>query len=608
MNAVQPRAVGSRKTADPPSAAEGLAEGFAHVLHQWAVDYGCAAPQAQAVAQAGRSVIQALQDGHVCVTVDAAVRPTLLDSGLVATPERRHGQPLVLDDRQRLYLHRDYEHEYALAHRVAAAVRHPPEVAHEIIPAPGMPALSVDQHNAVGIALTHRFSLISGGPGTGKTTTVVSLLYALLQREATLRIVLAAPTGKAAARLLDSVRSAAHAWPEALRERLPSQASTLHRLLGRGPRRVIRGASARPEPGSLAADVLIVDEASMVDLALARELLDAAAPSARLVLLGDKDQLSAVEAGAVFSELCASAPVLPGVAVLRHAFRFQAESSIPELAAAVLRGEDEPVLNILRSSARGVRWIPVSNGAARSLDDAQARAVWQEGFSAYQAAVRACWEHRDDWGSHVSAALQALGRFRVLCAVREGPWGVHAWNRQLNESLGMVLDPAAAAREQRWGQPIVIRHNDAELGLFNGDMGVLLPNAQGQAQAVFADTDPHSPGWRAIALAQLPAHEPAWAMTVHLAQGSEFDRVLLVLPSISQREAAGPGLTREWLYTAVTRAKRDLVVLSQPAAFQLALQQHRPRASGLRDQLRQALSGDAPNAPAAAADPSSGPR
>ena len=592
---------------DRAGAALGLAQGFEQVLYDWAAQKGSTPQQAQAVAQAGRLVIQALQEGHVCITIDDSMRPALLATGLVATPVDRHGQPLVLDEHQRLYLHRDFDHEHALAQRIAAAVDTPTETPDDIEAAPGMPALSADQQAAVRVALTHRFSLISGGPGTGKTTTVVSLLHALLQRNTDLRIVLTAPTGKAAARLLESVLSAAHNWPEVLRSRLPSQASTLHRLLGRGAHKMSARHSSRPDPASLAADVLVVDEASMVDLALARDLLQAAAPNARLVLLGDKDQLSAVEAGAVFSELCASAPHLPGVAVLRQAFRFEAKSAIPQLATAVLQGTYEPVSQLLGSSAPGLRWIEPTSRTPLSPQSPEIQGVWTEGFAAYQRAVQACWEQQDDLGHQVSEALNALSRFRVLCAVREGPWGVQAWNRHLSEALGLSLDSSPSHRTQQFGQPIVIRHNDADLGLFNGDMGVLLPNSQGQPHAVFADHSPRSSGWRSIPTAQLPAHELAWAMTVHLAQGSEFEQVLLVLPSVRGHELSEsvrwPGLTREWLYTAVTRAKRNLVVLSEREALQTAVQQHRPRASGLRDQLRQALNGHASNAPATAVAP-----
>lgn len=589
---------------DRAGAALGLAQGFEQVVYEWAIQKGSTQQQAQAVAQAGRLVIQALQDGHVCITMDSSMRPTLLATGLVATPLNRHGQPLVLDDCERLYLHRDFDHEHALAQRIAAAVHTTTEIPDDIEAAPGMPALSDDQHSAVRIALTHRFSLISGGPGTGKTTTVVSLLHALLQRNPDLRIVLTAPTGKAAARLLESVLSAAHAWPEALRSRLPSQASTLHRLLGRGMHRMSARLPQSPDPASLPADVLVVDEASMVDLALARDLLQAAPPHSRLVLLGDKDQLSAVEAGAVFSELCASAPHLPGVAVLRRAFRFEENSVIPQLATAVLQGDYEPVSRILGSSAPGLRWIEATSRTTLSPQSPEIQGVWSEGFAAYQRAVRACCEQQGDLGHRVNEALKALSRFRVLCAVREGPWGVQAWNRHLSDALGLSLNLPPSNRTPQFGQPIVIRHNDADLGLFNGDMGVLLPNSQGQPHAVLADHSPRSSGWRSIPMAQLPAHELAWAMTVHLAQGSEFEQVLLVLPPGRGRElsesARWPGLTREWLYTAVTRAKRDLVVLSDREALEAAVRQHRPRASGLRDQLRQVLSAHASNAHAAA--------
>ena len=457
---------------DPAAA---LADGLAHHVRQWAAT-ACASPEvAEATANAARALSLATSAGHVCLpladlvesqaadaTMDAtAWRQTLLTSGVVGKPADAQRLPLVLDADDRLYLQRDFMFERRLATRLARCAQPLPATgaAQQQRTADQLAQLfagnaqadgAVDwQQLAAALALRGRLTVISGGPGTGKTTTVVNLLACLLAQQPDARVVLAAPTGKAAARLSEALRQRAGHLPEALRARLPTESFTLHRLLG------VRPPGQVGEPGGpfvhhagqpLALDVLVVDEASMLDLALATRLLEAVPEHARIVLLGDKDQLSAVESGAVFAELSAdprlspaarqdlarlcgvapeqivpAAPVQPStlcdsVVWFNRNFRFAADSGIGRLAADTVAGRTEAALAWLRTGADpSVQWL-ADDAAAPQAATLQAVA---DGYAPYLAALQAALA-----GGAVAAANQlesiteAFNRFRVLCAVR----------------------------------------------------------------------------------------------------------------------------------------------------------------------------------------------
>ncbi|HEX7384226.1 MAG TPA: AAA family ATPase, partial [Burkholderiaceae bacterium] len=329
--------------------AAALAEGLAAHVARWARSAGAGPDAELAAAAAAAQVVRASGEGHVCSSLDdlavaldlpaAAVRARLLGSGVVGTADAPRAHPLVIDAEGRLYLQRHFDQERRLAQRLLQAAQQPARPLRAAARArldalfAGNAAVldgAVDrQKAAAALALQRQLAVISGGPGTGKTTTVVNLLACLLAEEPGCRIALAAPTGKAAARLTESIRARAATLPAATRERLPSEAFTIHRLLGATPRGFAHHAG-RP----LAIDALVVDEASMLDLALAARLLDAVPAGARIVLLGDKDQLSAVEAGAVFAELAAGpAPLADSVVCLTHNFRFGEGSAIGRVAA-----------------------------------------------------------------------------------------------------------------------------------------------------------------------------------------------------------------------------------------------------------------------------------
>ena len=596
-------------------AQQALAEGFALHVAAWAQRQGAGAGAVQAARQAALALSLATGNGHVCVRLAdlqaalgdgapplQALRRLLLDSGVVGSPDGPAARPMLLDAQGRLYLQRDYAHERALARRLVRAAAAPPmpvdDAARQQLDALfGVGDGQADwQKLAAALALRRRLLVVSGGPGTGKTTTVVNLLACLLAQQPDARIALAAPTGKAAARLSEALRQRAAHLPPPVRERLPAQAFTVHRLLGAHP-----GGFRHDAAHPLAIDVLVVDEASMLDLALARRLLDAVPDSARLVLLGDKDQLAAVESGAVFAELSAdptlgpacietmaalcglaSAAIVPAAPVepsplrdtvvwLSHNFRFGADSAIGRAAAHIREGRAAELMEQLRAAVEpALQWL--DDGSA--TPSAATLQQLLQGFAPYFDALR-----RD--ATDIAAVSRAFERFRVLCALRDGPRGVEAINRWLSAQARLALG-GGAIDSSPWyaGRPVMVLRNDPLLKLFNGDIGIALPDAQGRLRVHFAAADG---GFRALPVARLPAHETAFAMTVHKAQGSEFDALLVLLPTQRSRV-----LTRELLYTALTRARQRVVLAADAQLLAATVAARTERQSGLLARLRDA--------------------
>jgi exodeoxyribonuclease V alpha subunit len=447
---------------------------------------------------------------------------------------------------------------------------------------------------ATALAGIERVVLLTGGPGTGKTTTVARVLVLAVEathrRGETLRVALAAPTGKAAARLSESLREsysklvAERRIDEALRDALPSDASTLHRLLGGRPDSVrFRHDAKNP----LAADLVVVDEASMVDLPLMCKLASALPPQARLILLGDRDQLPSVETGDVLAALCDAAgdgvawpariarqlEAATGASVatraetcplvrieLDRSRRQSAALDVSALCASIRAGDAASVVAGLREGEhRGVRWRPIRDAELAGF-------VLDHALPHYRAVAEA---------SDVATALAMLRRHRVLTAVREGDAG----NRTLNAHIALALQRPGAREDAFFhGRPVMIRENSYRHGLYNGDVGIVWDDGDGAAPRVWFDT---ASGPRAWLPAALPAHESAFALTVHKSQGSEFDDVLLVLPERSVRVSS-----RELVYTGITRARSSLTICANEDVLSDAISRRAQRWSGLAARLR----------------------
>lgn len=512
-------------------------------------------------------------------------------------------KPLILDDKFRLYLFRYWDYQEKLVESIRRRI-------HEDRPNTNVAALKnrLDrlfpegnkeeadwQKVSAFTALMKKFCVISGGPGTGKTTTVAKILALFLEQANSekLRIALAAPTGKAAARLQETIKLAKEKlnFADTIKEAIPEEASTIHRLLGSIPDSpYFRHNAQNPLP----VDVVVVDEASMIDMALMSKLVQALPAQARLILLGDKDQLSSVEAGAVLGDICDTGnspdfsegfcedlkevtgyeikdskgeqgPTIQDCIVqLRKNYRFGSDSGIGAISSAVNAGDDGLAMTLLtRGKYKDIKWTTLPQTAV--LPKAF-KEIIIEGFGDYLKA------------SDPIRIFQLFERFRILAALREGPYGVAAINFFAEKIL---QDEKLMKTEGKWyaGRPVLITRNDYNLRLFNGDVGLVLQDkmAKNELRVFFPASDGTL---RKIHPLRLPEHETVYAMTIHKSQGSEFDKVLLILPD---RES--PVLTRELLYTGITRAKERIHIWGTEEVFRIAVSRPTKRTSGLRDAL-----------------------
>lgn len=495
-------------------------------------------------------------------------------------PDTAGGSPLVLAG-DRLALRRHWRHEGDIAAQLRArmAVADAVDAAQaatwldRLFP-PRRDGATDWQRRAGEVALQGRLTLVTGGPGTGKTWTAARLLV-LLQvlrgPAAPLRVALAAPTGKAAARLKQSIQQALQDLRPALGDDAAAAlepwagqigaARTLHALLGPRPgTRRFRHDAAHPLP----LDLLFVDEASMVHLELMARLLDALPPQARLVLLGDPHQLASVEAGAVLADLCDAPLLAPRTVALRESRRFQ--GAIGTLAQAVHAGDGAAALAALQGDSAGEIALQSPRDPAALLPLA---------VQGYRPMLQAL-HGPGTPAERAAAALRAFDRFRLLCALREGPWGVEGLNAAVEHALA---EAGLMGGRGEWvtGRPVMLLRNQPALGLFNGDIGLVLPGEDGAPRVWFAQGD----ALRAVAVGRLERVQTAFAMTVHKSQGSEFGHVALVLPPDD-----GPLLTRELVYTGLTRARERFTLLApQPALLARAVARPTRRLGGLAGRL-----------------------
>lgn len=495
--------------------------------------------------------------GHSCLEVNEAEQQLIRASGLASAHDL---SPLILEH-NRLYLHRYWFYEKQLSLSILGRLSHtfPNKDLEPLLNRYFIELIDETdwQREAAKKAVTQAFTIISGGPGTGKTTTVVKIL-ALLQelaakQDSFLHIALAAPTGKAAMRLQESISLSKQTLPcsETIKRHIPETVSTLHRLLGaQPPSPYFKHDSTHP----LVYDLIVVDEASMVDLALMSKLLDALKPTARLILLGDKDQLASVESGAVLADLTAALPKNTVELIKSH--RFQGE--IKALADAVNNQDVDQAWHILEKNQEQVSLLE---------EDLIAYAVEQ--YTPYLLDIN---------NVDFKTIFALFTRFQILCSNRHGGYGVTEINKRIEEKLARQ-DKIKINGQWYLGRPVMVTQNNAVMQLYNGDIGLcLMDKVSGKHAVYFLRPDGSI---KKVLPSRMPMHETVFAMTIHKSQGSEFDQCLCVLP-----DEINPVLSKELIYTAITRAKIKLKIRSSYAVFRQALLQKVERTGGLFEKLK----------------------
>lgn len=566
-------------------------------------------------------VSKKLSEGHICLKLENLEKEKAdlfenwqsylddterLEREDIVTTDPNGYQPFVLHNR-RLYLHRYFQYESRILRRILALISHEGSFRAERIRAlkqrgkfigdlfrdEGLNEARPDWQLAAALsAVLQNFTIITGGPGTGKTTTVAKVLALLHSINKSLRVALAAPTGKAAARMAESLKNAKLGGSEELAAFFQAlEPSTIHRLLGFIP----DSPFFRHRAGnSLNFDVIIVDESSMIDVALFSKLLDAIGPETRLILLGDKDQLSSVEAGSLFGDLCLAQEQLnvfePERLELINSFAYE-QAKIPFSATGQLhhplaqhvielkfsrRFKDEEGIGkfskaIIKNDVSVVReFINQERDDHVAIDTQYSDELFSEFVRGYEHYIGE---------QDISLALKYLNDLRVLCAMREGPQGLYAMNLKIEKYLegrGLIK----VDREFYHHRPIIVTSNNYNLGLFNGDIGLIRPDNNGILYAWFENKDgevrSYSPGF-------ITHCETVFAMTIHKSQGSEFKKVLVVLPDDSNSNL----LTRELLYTGITRARDFVLLQGREDVIIRACDRFVERASGIVERLNQ---------------------
>jgi exodeoxyribonuclease V alpha subunit len=571
--------------------------------------------------------------GHICLDLKTARQPvSVAENGeppVIVCPDLSHWVvrlktssvvgdpgdycPLILDRSQRLYLHRYWNYEKDLISAIQLRIERQALESHHLNSADIadtfnclFPDKSINrtidwQKVAVLVALMKPFCVLTGGPGTGKTHTIAKILAMLIAQADVIdyRVALAAPTGKAAAKLSESLKAAVNslACSQNIKDRIPVDAQTIHRLMVPMPSTPYFHYN---KDNPLPVDAVVVDEASMVDMALLSKLATSLSQRARLILVGDNNQLASVEAGAVLGDICGygkqiffspafcdstrniigstfhacGTQTVSGIqdciVNLVKNYRFDEKGGIGTLSRAVNSGDKEKTFDLLYNrEMSSVKYQPVSSN--RSLYQSLSKHILK-GYRDYLSA------------KDPLSALKRFGQFRILCAVNKGPRGVYALNRlvenvlQSEDLINLNHNPYPAG----WyiGRPILVTVNDYNLGIFNGEIGLAIPasNSENPHLAVhFTTVDGQS---RQVPATRLSGIETAFAITIHKSQGSEFDQLHVILPEIDSAI-----LTRELIYTAITRAKSHVTIWGSDSVLEKALSRRIERRSGLREAL-----------------------
>ncbi len=499
--------------------------------------------------------------GNTCLKLTEPQRQLLLISGLASSPnENATACPLHIDEHNHLYLRRYWDYEQRLIAKLRAMQQTDLPISNLDKLLDTFFEISIepkkdDQREAAKCAVNQAFTIITGGPGTGKTTTVVKIL-ALLQAlhvEKPLHIALAAPTGKAAMRLQESITHSKTSLQcdEFIKNNLPETVTTIHRLLGAKP----------PSPyfrynkkNLLPYDLIVIDEASMIDLAMMSKLVEAIKPDARLILLGDKEQLASVESGTVLADLTQALP--QNTIELKKTYRFQGE--IKAFAAAINQQDAKLAWGMTQQK----------NAVIEHLGD---------DYLTYLVEQHHDYFHDIKTNKTFSEIYAAFNRFQILCAHREGKNSVS----DLNYRLETVLHNQKLINLSTvWyvGRPVMVTQNNAALQLYNGDIGLCLPDEHGDIKVFFPRPDGKKQGYSP---ARLPHCETVFAMTIHKSQGSEFEEVCVCLPENMQTI-----LTKELLYTAITRAKKRIKLVTTETIFTATVQANVARVTGLVEQFK----------------------
>ncbi len=518
--------------------------------------------------------------------------------------------PLILDEKNRLYLYRYWDYEKKLVDSITNRIKKDiKEINLSLLHDSLTRLFPKNDDNDINwqkiaslTSILHNFCVISGGPGTGKTFTIATILSLLLEQagEEKLRIFLAAPTGKAAARLIQSINDAKENLNcrQDIKDSIPKESYTIHRML-------------KTIPGSpyfqynwknlLPADIVVVDEASMADIALMSKLVQAVPSDSKIILVGDKDQLASVEAGSVLGDICdrdnvhgfskdylkrvmeltgEKIDMLSGqkinkmglhdcIVYLKKSYRFAQSIEIGGVSRAVNMGDADKVLSLLKKAGNNtIKWE--NNLSLNAMHKALINNVIK-GYKDYL--------KTDD----PRRALELFERFKILCAVRIGPYGIDALNRFAENVLrrkGLILFDSSSNNPWYNGRPVLITRNDYNMGLFNGDIGITMPDLTADNNRLYVFFPGASGGLKRFSPQRLPEHETVYAMTIHKSQGSEFDNVLLVLPDKDY-----PILTKELIYTGVTRARKSVSIWGSENVLRASISRKIERSSGLRDAL-----------------------